>query len=164
MLELLVRSHYNNNADDLFERATHFSDLLEVTGAISTYAGLPSVQMEAGRTYCTDIRVFGIFKCSNYQIRINKVCHDLKVMESAESNDMVRLWLHRLQISPTKTGSVWTDHVVIDAGKKTPIISRYAKFMYQHRHKTRGGENIEASLSKACRPITPDRPVFYPAE
>ena len=162
--ELLVKASYYHDADELFERASNFSDLIDVTSRINTYRGLPPVPMEEGKTYNTDIKILVMFRCDNYDININKVCHKELLMESFESNDVVKLWSHRLQIKPTEYGSIWIDRVIINAGRRTPIISRYARFMYQHRHKHRGGHNIEASLRKTCRRVELERPVFYPAE
>lgn len=162
--ELLVKAVYSTDAGSLFERASNFSDLIDATSKISTYYGLPAEPMKEGKTYTTDIRIFGIFRCDNYNITIKKVCSKTLCMESFETNEIVQIWSHRLQIQPTKTGAIWIDHVIMHAGARTPIVSRYAKFMYQHRHKMRGAESVEATLRTACRSLASERPVFYPAE
>lgn len=162
--QILVSARYKMGPDDLFSRATDFRDLMEATRRISTYAGLPLGPMEEGGVYRTDIRIFGLFRCNDYQIRVDRLCQDTRVMESYESNDRVRFWSHRLEIRPEGTGSVWTDHVILDAGALTPVVSRYARFMYRHRHKHRGGSLAQATLSHLPRPIRPEMPIFRPAE
>lgn len=162
--ELIVTAHYDHCPDALFQRASSFGDMIEATRKISTYSGLPPVQMEEGKTYTTDVKVFGLLKSNGYRIMVNRLCPNIKLMESYEYGDAINLWWHRLQIKPTETGSIWIDHVVIDAGLKTPIISRYAKYMYQHRHKSRRGMDIEAVLRRSYRHVEATRPNFYPAE
>lgn len=162
--ELIVTAHYNHCPDALFERASNFGDLIEATRKISTYSGLDAVPMEEGKTYTTDVKVFGILKSAGYRIMVNRLCSNTRLMESYENGDAINLWWHRLQIKPTDTGSMWIDHVIIDAGLKTPFISRYAKYMYQHRHKSRQGTDIKAVLRRPYRHVEVARPNFYPAE
>jgi hypothetical protein len=162
--EITVRAKYTGCADHLFDRASHFSDLIDATSKISTYVGLPSVRMVEGATYKTDIKVFGIFDCKDYHIRVDRLCDQARLMESHEFSESVKFWSHRLHIQPTDDGAVWTDHVVMDAGLMTPILARYARFMYQHRHKQREGVLLEANLKKPVRRIDPKRLHFFPAE
>ena len=151
-------------ARPLFDRARSFADLLEATRRISDYDGLPDTEMEEGATYRTDIRIFGLVSCKDYEIRVNKICHDSLRIETLESNDVVRLWSHQIQIKPTEKGALWVDRVILDAGLMTPIVSRYARFMYRHRHRSRQGQIVHARLGRASRSVTPKVPLFHPAE
>ena len=57
--ELIVTAHYNHCPDALFQRASNFGDMIEATRKISTYSGLPPVQMEEGENLynrCESIR------------------------------------------------------------------------------------------------------------
>lgn len=162
--QVLVAAHYNVTPDSLFDRARSFADLMEATRKISYYDGLPEAEMEEGATYKTNIRILGLVSCKDYEIKVNKICHDSLRVETLESNDVVRLWSHQIQIKPTATGAIWTDRVILDAGLMTPIVSRYARFMYRHRHRSRHGEVIHATLSRSSRQITPQVPIFHPAE
>ncbi len=163
-VELIVKGYYYGCADALFERARHFSDLIDATRRISTYHHLPAVPMEEGCTYQTDISVFGLFKCRGYQITVDRISPEARTLDTVEFGDSIRTWRHRLHIGQTHNGAVWTDRISIDAGLMTPVMARYAKYMYQERHKFRQAEVIEARISKACRPMTPELPVFQPAE
>lgn len=162
--QVLVAAHYPDAADALFDRARNFADLIEATRKISNYEGLPETEMEEGATYNTNIRILGLVRCNDYRIKVNKVCHASRRVETVESNNVVRLWSHHLQIKPMQDGAIWIDRVILDAGAMTPIVSRYARFMYQHRHRSRNGRVIHATLSKSSRAITPQVPLFHPVD
>lgn len=162
--QVLVAAHYDTAAHSLFERARSLADLIEATRRISAYDGLPPSDMQEGATYRTDIRIFGLVRCRDYEIRVKKVCHDTLTLETLESNANVRLWSHQIQIRPTETGAVWVDRVILDAGLMTPVVARYARFMYNHRHRSRQGVILDSRLSRSSRQITPRVPLFRPAE
>ena len=162
--DLEVTAEYAENADEMFKRAISFADMVEATQAISRYDGLPLVEMEAGKVYRTDITVFGLFRTPDYRIHINRICPATRCMESGESNDRIRSWRHRVQIRPHGTGSIWTDHIIIDAGLLTPVVARYARFMYRHRHTHRRALSIQSSLGRTGRNVSPDLPMFRPSE
>lgn len=163
-IQVLVAARYDMAAQSLFDRARSFGDLIEMTRRISVYDGLPDAEMQEGATYRTDIRIFGLVRCNDYEIRVNKICGETLRIETLESNANVRLWSHQIQIKPTETGAIWVDHVILDAGLTTPVVARYARFMYRHRHRTRGGAVIESRLSRTPRSVTPQVPLFHPAE
>ncbi|MBD1204733.1 MAG: hypothetical protein H9533_11420 [Rhodobacteraceae bacterium] len=162
--QVLVAAHYPQTAESLFDRARSFADLIAATRRISDYEGLPETEMEEGATYTTNIRILGVVRCNDYQIRVNKICTDSLRIETVESNQVVRLWSHHMQIKPTGQGALWIDRVILDAGRMTPIVARYARFMYQHRHRARGGAVTQSALSRSSRAITPQVPLFHPAE
>ncbi|RKT32791.1 hypothetical protein BXY70_2140 [Roseovarius halotolerans] len=161
---LFVKATYTADADVLFKCASDFSDLLHATRKISKYRGLPPVPMVEGAQYATDIRLFGLIGCRNYQIRVDRICKHSRLLETVEFCDRIRSWRHRLQVHSTATGSVWVDHVIIDAGIMTPIVARYARFMYRHRHKARNGTCIETSLTRSTRMVGAELPMFNPAD
>lgn len=163
-IQVLVAAHYPTTAEALFDRARSFADLLEATRKISNYDGLPATDMQEGETYTTNIRILGLVRCNDYQIRVNKICRETLRIETVESNNVVRLWSHHMQMKPTHRGALWIDSVILDAGLMTPVVARYARFMYQHRHRSRAGEVVHATLTRSSRQITPQVPLFHPAE
>lgn len=163
-VELLVKGCYTSTADALFERACNFSDLIEASRRISKYPDLPAVQMQEGKVYKTDITVLGIFKFPDYQISIDKICPNSRVLETSELCDTVRFWRRRLQIKETVSGATWIDRIVIDAGAKTSIVSRYAKYIYEQQHRNRQAVSVEATLCRSYRSIRPGLPMFLAAD
>lgn len=158
--ELLVTGRYAEDADTMFEKASSFADMIAVTKKISTYEGLPALPMVQGRTYKTNVKIFGIPAAKNFAIRIDTLCKTMRRMQSSEHNDTIKCWKHTLDVMPDGDGSVWTDHVCIDAGLTTPILARYARFMYRHRHTQRGALSVTASLQKSPRTVLPDAAMF----
>lgn len=162
--DLLVTAHYADDTDTMFERASSFADMIEATRGISTYKGLPALPMIAGRTYKTDIKVLGLFKCDGYEINILTIDRENYRMQSSESHAKIRSWRHTLEIRPGENGSIWTDRIVIDAGAMTPLVSRYAQFMYRHRHRSRKALSIQSALKRTCRTLNAELPMFFPAD
>ncbi|MFY9211105.1 MAG: hypothetical protein WAO69_08265 [Aestuariivita sp.] len=162
--ELLVTAIYAGDPDEMFEKASSFADMIEVTKRISTYEGLPALPMVAGRTYKTNVKVFGLVETKDYAIRIDTLCKQSRRMQSSEHGDKIKSWKHTLDVLPHRDGSVWIDRVSIDAGAMTPILARYARFMYLHRHKHRNAQSASAVLQKAIRVNLPDVPVFHPRD
>lgn len=162
--DLLVTAHYSADADTMFEKASSFADMIEVTKKISTYEGLPALPMVQGRTYKTNVKIFGLLESRDYAIRIDTLCKKMRRMQSSEHNDNVKSWKHTLDVKPDGEGSVWTDRVSIDAGPMTPLLVRYARFMYLHRHKQRQAVSVTAQIDKSVRRVLPGVPAFQPRD
>ncbi|WP_050929805.1 hypothetical protein [Aestuariivita boseongensis] len=158
--ELLVTAQYAEDADAMFEKASSFADMIEVTRKISSYEGLPALPMVQGRTYRTNVKVFGLLETKDYAIRIDTLCKTMRRMQSSEHSEKVKSWKHTLDVMPHGEGSIWTDRVCIDAGWSTPLLVRYARFMYLHRHTQRGAQSVTAVIQKSPRIYLPDVAAF----
>jgi ligand-binding SRPBCC domain-containing protein len=158
--ELIVTARYDEDADRLFEKASSFADMIDVTRRISTYDGLPAQPMEQGQTYRTDVKVFGLLKFRDYAIHIDTLCKTRRRMQSTETVDQVRSWKHTLDVYPEAGGTIWMDRVCIDAGWRTPVIARYARFMYRHRHTQRGAVSVAVRMMPVPRASAPDPAAF----
>lgn len=143
---LRVSGHYRTDPETLFERASSFADVMDVTRGIASYEHLPAERMVEGKTYATNIRVLRLFKSSNFKIRIDRLCFKDRIVITHEGNRDVRSWRHKLEVKPSRSGAVWTDTLEIDAGLLTPVVSRFARFMYVRRHKKRGALTTHAVL------------------
>lgn len=163
-MHIRVSANYLHDPDALFDRATHFDDLIAATRKIARYDGLPQGKMVQGRTYDTDISILGLSLCKGYRIHIRRICDRDRVMESSETHETVPVWAHRITIDPTATGSRWTDEVFINAGRKTSLVARYAMFMYRLRHRERRGLIEGSTIQKSLRQLRPDLPYFQPAD
>jgi len=152
-VSLLVKAHYHNDPDALFAKASSFADVMHVTRRIAKYKHLPPVHMEQGKTYSTDIRVFGVFRYANYKIKIDHVNPYNRMLITHEGNRDVRSWKHRVDVKPSRTGAVWTDYLEIDAGMMTPLACLFARFMYTHRHKQRGASGVRAVMGEKASKV-----------
>lgn len=163
-MHIRVSANYPHDPDALFDRATHFDDLINATRKIARYDRLPQGKMVQGRTYDTDISILGLSLCKGYRIYIRKICDTDRVMESSETHETVPVWAHRIKIDQTASGSRWTDEVFIDAGRKTAFVARYAMFMYGLRHRERRGAIDGWKMQTSIRQLRPDLPYFQPAD
>ncbi len=152
-VNLLVKAHYREDPDALFARASSFADVMHVTRRIASYKNLPASRMEQGKTYTTDIRILKLFRYANYNIRIDCVNPVDRVLITKEGNRDVRSWKHRVDVKPSRTGSVWTDYLEIDAGLLTPFVCLFARFMYIHRHNQRGAVGVRAVMGDKARKV-----------
>ncbi|MEL7256925.1 MAG: hypothetical protein AAFN80_03660 [Pseudomonadota bacterium] len=152
-VSLLVKAHYHDDPDALFAKASSFADVMHVTRRIAKYKHLPPVRMERGKTYTTDIRVFGVFRYANYKIRIDHMNPLDRVLITHEGNRDVRSWKHRVDVKSSRTGAVWTDYLEIDAGFLTPLACLFARFMYVHRHKQRGAVTTRSVLGEKATKV-----------
>ncbi len=147
--ELFVTAHYTQDADALFEKASSFADMVETSPTFLTFGDLPALPMVQCRTYETKLDVFGLFKTNDYAIRIDTLSPTRRRVQSSAKGKGVKTWNHTLDVIPDAEGCVWTDQISIDAGRKTPIYARYARFVYLHRHKRRGATSITSTLRKS---------------
>lgn len=149
---LLVTATYATQADTLFKSASCLTDVITTMRRLAKYENLPAEPMVEGKTYATNIRVLKVIRNPDYTIRIDRLSHKDRVMISQEGNRRVRSWRHKLEVTPSGTGAIWTDLLEIDAGLMTPLVSWFARFMYLHRHKERGALSARAVLGeKAIR-------------
>ena len=141
---------YPGDPDDLFRQAIDFTDMLEAMSGVAAYKGLPSEPVREGATYTTDVTFFGFLKTSGHVIEIEKLDLANRTLQSREYNPAIRQWDHLLTVEPeTGTGPArarWTDAVTIDAGWRTPVITRFASFVYRRRHQHRQALEIQTSL------------------
>jgi hypothetical protein len=163
-IELLIKGFYPDQADALFQRASHFSDLVNGSTGALTFKGLPAVQMEEGTTYTADVSAFGVIKQRDYQIRIDRLCQCAHVLETTQTSALIRSCHHHIQIKPTPTGSVWIDRITIEAGLVTPILSYFAAGVLRQRHNKRSAECVDMQVGKSYRSIRSELPMYQAAE
>ncbi len=164
LIELLIKGFYRDQADALFERASHFSDLIDGSTGTLTFKGLPAVQMEEGTTYTAELSALGFIKQRDFQIRIDRLCQCARVLETTQTSALIRSWHHHIQIKSTPTGSVWIDRITIDAGLVTPILTRFAAGVLRQRHNNRSAECVEMQVGKSYRSIRSELPMYQAAE
>lgn len=147
--DLTVTAHYPRDADAVFADALSFPEMAEASRGVAVYQDMPQGKMEQGRTYTLNVTVWGVMKNPNYQVHVERVDHDTRLVQSREYGCMIRQWDHTLTIVPTREGCIWTDRIVIDCSWATGFMARVARIMYRTRHRNRNAHSVTARMRKA---------------
>ena len=156
-MEVIIKGRYLESADQLFERACLADEAPGPDGSSIS-------RLEKGGIYYTEMAAQGFFNFRKHQAEIRMICYAARIVESKETDGAIRLWRHRLHIKPMNAGAVWVDRIIIDAGIMTPILARYAKYIYKKRHKRRNVIAVETFVSRSYRAIKSGLPTFQAAD
>jgi len=147
-LILTVRATYADPADAMFERACDFGELRRAMRGLAAYDGLPTAgQMAQGETYVTDIRFWGLFPVRNHTIRVEQVDPHNRRLLTSEHHAGIRQWRHQVDVAPRAEGTVWVDTLIIDAGRPTPLVARFARHVYLRRHRASRAAHVSSRLA-----------------
>jgi ligand-binding SRPBCC domain-containing protein len=148
-VELTVTARYPRPADAVFADALSFDEMAEATRGTAVYRDLPESPMQQGRTYTLNVTVWGVMRNPRYQVHVERIDPDARIVQSREHGWMIRQWDHTLSITPDGDGCTWSDRILIDCAWATPFMSRVARSLYRARHRNRQGQQITARLTRA---------------
>lgn len=88
---------------------------------------------KAGIDYAFRFHVFGFLPLGIHRIHVVRFGLSEGIY-TEERNDLVPLWNHEIILSAEdKEHCLYTDHVELDAGWKTPAVWLWAELFYVHR-------------------------------
>ncbi len=147
-----LKAHYDADPDVVFSAALRFSEMTEAMRGIATYQGLPASDIAAqGDTITVDVTFWGILKQRGHKMFIERLDPEARIIQSRESGNGITRWDHTLSVQPDGRRACWTDTIVIEAGWRTPIIARFAAFVYQRRHRHRKALSLSCQISREDR-------------
>ena len=132
-----ISQAYPVPAADLWAAATDFAMLAEVCRPLITFEGLPEGRCQPGMEMDVKLRVFGVLPAQDYHMAIAHLDDAGMEVQSEERGAGVKSWRHHIRVIETPDGSQLTDTLEIDAGLLTPVIGRWARIFYHHRHRRR---------------------------
>jgi hypothetical protein len=145
-----ITAHYDADPDSLFRSALRFSEMADAMAGMATYAGFPASDTACeGDTIIVDVTFWGVFKQKGHRMFVERLDPDQRIVQSRESGNGIKRWDHELSIQPDGTLAVWRDVIVIDAGWRTPLMARFAAFIYARRHRHRCAISITRRISFA---------------
>ena len=144
-----ITAVYNGDADAIFADALRFEELEEAMRGLAVYDGGPRGPVQQGDTYTTDVTFWKIFKTRGHVMHVEHLDHGARTIQSREHNPAIRRWDHHLSVQPDGDRVRWTDSVIIDAGWRTPVVARFAAFVYQRRHRHRQALEIHCRIAAA---------------
>ena len=95
-------------------------------------------RLEKGGIYYTEMAAQGFFNFRKHQAEIRMICYAARIVESKETDGAIRIM--------------------------TPILARYAKYIYKKRHKRRNVIAVETFVSRSYRAIKSGLPTFQAAD
>ena len=138
---------YDADPDVLFASALSFSEMTDAMAGLATYDGLPeSGTVNQGDIITVDVTFWGIFKQKGHRMMIERLDPANRIIQSRETSAAAKQWDHHLSIQPDAGLARWTDTIVIDAGWQTPIVARFARYMYARRHRHRKALEISQRI------------------
>ena len=133
-----VTRTYSVSAETLWQDLLDPNALAESMRGAITYIGLPRDPVQTGEEFTVKLKRWGWFPMGQWTMRVVERDDQNFVLRSEEHGGLVKLYKHRLSISPTGTTRCeYTDHLDVDAGLLTPFIFPMFKSMYQKRHEMR---------------------------
>lgn len=138
MPAVVRQSHsYPQPADLVWQMATDFGHLSEVTRGMVIFRGLPYGRPHPGQLLEVEVWLFGLLPCQPYEMELVDLDEADRRFTSSEKGAGVRRWEHRLQVVETATGARIDESLTIDAGRLAPAFAAGARRLYQRRHRPR---------------------------
>lgn len=137
---------YEEPADQVFEGALRFSEMIEAMSGLAVYKGLPDEAVQEGATYVVDVTFWKLFTVKGHTMHIELLDRAGRILQSREHAPGIRRWDHTLSVQPRDGRTEWRDTVLIDAGWRTPFMARIAAYLYRRRHKHRKALSITSDL------------------
>ncbi len=121
----------------LWASVTDLGQLAQVCRGMVSFEGLPEGRITSGQVIEPRIRLFGLLPAQAYRMEIIEVDEAAMRVESHERGAAVRDWRHTITVEEVPGGARLTDHVEIEAGWLTPVVTLWARWLYRHRHRRR---------------------------
>ena len=95
---------------------------------------LPEMWEES--TYCVSLRLFGFIPFGKQAIAVSypETSKGFCLRDSGHSR-LIKRWDHLITIEPSGVGTLYRDHVTIEAGVVTFFIWAFAQLFYRHRQR-----------------------------
>lgn len=145
---LTVSAHYPRDADTVFAEAIDIAGMIDATRGLATYKGLPDGSFENGQSYQTYVTVWGWMHNPHYQIHVERLDPALRLMQSREQGRAIQQWDHTLTVTPTDSGAIWSDQIIVDSGFLTGYMVRVGRYLYKYRHRMRDASQITATITR----------------
>ena len=150
--KITIRAVHEEDPDTLFSEAIRFGELTEAMRGLATYEGLDeNAVAEEGGVYVVDVTLWGVFRTRGHVMRVERLDHGKRLIQSREHSPAIRRWDHLLTISPSSEGALWTDSIVVDAGWRTFGAARFCAHVYGYRHRRRRALSVDATIHHAGR-------------
>ena len=106
-------------------------------GAIS-YEGLPTEPVIQGQIINVKLKRWGWLPMGSWRMEVVRRDDENFILESREGGGFVRDYKHRLELTPIDASNTrYTDHLNIEAGWMTSLVSPTFKKLYEQRHQMR---------------------------
>ncbi|MWD28844.1 hypothetical protein E0K89_015290 [Aquicoccus sp. SCR17] len=133
MQRVRLEHDYPVSPDRLWQLATDLDALAEVSGGMVQFRGMPSGRVREGQVIDVEVSLLGLFPWRPYRMRVISCDDAARRLVSEEEGMGVELWRHSLSVTGEEGAARLIDEIEIEAGWKTPIVARWARFLYARR-------------------------------
>lgn len=134
MRTVSVANRYSYSPDKLWDIATRYDALGEISGRAVSFRGLPTGELKEGQSVDASISLLGLLPRQQYHIRIIERDDKKMILRSSEHGAGVKFWRHTVLILKSCGGSLLVDTVEVEAGWLTIPAALWANFLYRKRH------------------------------
>jgi hypothetical protein len=139
-MKITVRSVFDCSPDFVWETVQTSELLLQVTRPLMRIEPAAGVSFperwQEGKSVSCQLYLFGFLPLGGHTIRFERIDPQSRQIQSNESGQLVRSWLHRIEVAPAEGGrALYCDEVEIDAGLLTPLVAAFARVFYGHRQR-----------------------------
>ncbi len=138
---IVVDSVLPAGVEEIWARLLNIETLRYIARPMMTFVpvgqeGRDAVWIEGG-SYTYKIRMWGMLPVGKeHRIRVKRMDREKCFIETQESNRMVPVWNHRIELEAAgEERSVYRDIVEIEAGWRTPAVAWWSKMFYRHRQR-----------------------------
>lgn len=94
------------------------------------------INWEMGKEFKFNLKIFGFIPMGIHTIKVNDFNYDDLIIQTYESNKMVPIWNHRIELFPIDNENTqYTDIIELNAGIFTKIVKLWSKLFYTHRQR-----------------------------
>jgi hypothetical protein len=88
-----------------------------------------------GATARCRLYLFGFIPLGVHTLEFLRVDGARREIQTHESDALVARWDHLVRVEPAGSQCRYSDEVVIDAGRLTPVVALFANLLYRHRQR-----------------------------
>ncbi len=136
--EVRIATQLDAPPDEIWRRMNRPATLVAVSKPMIRFtpidpAALPEVWEE--RDYLCAMHLFGWLPVGRQVISISRPPPegDRRYLRDNGHSASIRRWDHVITVAPRDGGTFYEDHLVLDAGLRTPIVATFARRFYTHR-------------------------------
>lgn len=79
--------------------------------------------------------LLGVVPFSRHRLEVAAIDDSAGTLDTVERGGLVRVWLHRITVTPAGPRCRYEDRIRIDAGVVTPVVVAFAHVFYRYRQR-----------------------------
>jgi hypothetical protein len=137
--KIIIQSYFPYQREHIWAKIQYTSSLQYICRPWLSFrprAGhaLPA-KWQAGDTAKLSLTAYGIFPLGKHDIHLELIDAERYTIQSRERGRIVSIWDHLITLEAAGTGTIYTDEVVVYAGRLSGFVAWWATHLYRHRQR-----------------------------